>query len=96
MDRMDIKRIPWVTGFLLDMGLEDCGGRFWSSPDGSRSLYLGREAVVLMTRPARGGREFESTHPYPPHVDERWLMDTIWDHRAQLEDHEAPDDPSVN
>lgn len=78
---MDVKRLPWVSGFLSDLGLEDLGGGFWCSPSGDRSLYLGAGSIVVYT--VLREEEYRTQHLYPADPDPGWLLSVIADHAEQ-------------
>lgn len=94
---MDFKRIRWVPGLLSDLGLHDTGdGRFWTSRDRSRSVYLGDASMVVFTV-VSDKRDFETVHRYPSRLDEGWLLSAVADHAEQLEEElRREDDQSLN
>ena len=92
---MDVKRLPWVPGVMQDLGLEDLGGGFYSSPDGLRSIYLGLGSAVFMTQTSDLGL-IETQHEFPAWPDAGWLLSCATDHGQELVARAMDADPRWN
>lgn len=84
MGHMSVKSLPWVNQFLSDLGLEDHGGGFWSSPDSTRSVYLG-DATLVVTTSFTDDEDLRTQYVYPTRVTEQWVMDMLWDHIEEMD-----------
>lgn len=80
---MDIKRLPWITGVMVDLGLTDKGDGFWEAEDG-RAIYIGRGSVVIMSQIEGEDRDFETQHRYPTFPDVNWLLSAVQEHQEAI------------